>query len=181
MTEEPWANLQCNVDSDLFGLVRRDCWARLGSLDDDVLAARVWLLYDKTGGEIKAALEQHKKRVSIDSSKIPDNTKPLLVGARLDETIGGRVLRGKRSIGNVIYAVTSRAQAMLTMSIHLDEPIYYSYEETDYLLPEMLAGPWKGGQIHREANRWGISGTWTFLVASDLTHAWPDMEAGEGS
>lgn len=154
--------------------VARETHIRLDSIDEDVVTAKVWLVYDNTGGQIRTAIEQGENNVEIDHSKTSGNAIPLLIEASLDSKSEARVFRGEKKIGSINYVCVDRQRSNLFMSIHFDEPVYFRYDQaSDLRLPGPPCGLWVTGPILREADRWGISGTWTFCLDPDLTRAWP--------
>lgn len=156
--------------------VAREASIRLDTLDEDVVRCRIRLLYDNTGGQIKTAIEQGKKDVKIDPARIPSNPVPVLIGADLDSKGEGGVFRGQKKIGSVNYVCVEPKRSNLFITLQLDEPIYFRYEQLpDMKLPELPCGIWVTGRTLTEADRWGVSDTCTFFLDPTVSRAWPAL------
>lgn len=149
-----------------------ESYIRLGSIDNDVAGFTMSVVYDWTGGQLRTAIEQGKKEVTLDPSKIPSNPMPLLISARLNAECPSGIYRGNEKIGTIDYVCTGPPGWDLFMQVTLDKPIYYRYDELSRIKP---GGPHPCGfglyffpRVLKEGDRWGVSGTLNFCIDPDL-------------
>jgi hypothetical protein len=103
----------------------------LPSLEPVILRAKISLVFDYIGGQLRDAIKRGDRNAKIDLKKIPRNPTPYLIASALDRKSPSGVYRGKGDVdkvGDILVVPTEDEQLYAICRFNL--PIAFPYERS---------------------------------------------------